>query len=159
MQWPWSRHLIRPAQQFHGPCRKLLSSVITVSITNLNALVWNSSSFTIWPQLTFPTILCATPTQDPAKLSHCCSLIHNPSPVLPSVLSSTQNNLPLQPKFPNSWHPRSPFHLPICEGFLPSPGGNQLSFLYPSIASYFYFSDGTSKFYSEMWSVISPTTS
>lgn len=69
-QWIWSKHLIGPAQQFHGPLRKLPSSVITVSITNLNALVWNSSSFTIWPQLTFLTILCTTPIQDPAKLSH-----------------------------------------------------------------------------------------
>lgn len=55
---------------FNGSLRKLPSSVITVSIINLNALVWNSSSFTIWPQLTFLTILCTTPIQDPARLSH-----------------------------------------------------------------------------------------
>lgn len=62
--------LICPPQQFHGPLRKPPSSVITVSITHLNALVWNSSSFTVWLPLTFPTILCATPIQDHAKLSH-----------------------------------------------------------------------------------------
>lgn len=56
---------------------------------NLNALVWNSRSFTIWPQLTFPAILCTTPIQDPARLSY--SLFPDPQPKLDSCLCTFFN--------------------------------------------------------------------
>lgn len=50
-----------PFNNFNGSLRKLPSSMITVSIINLNTLVWNSSFFTIWPQLTFLTIFSVHP--------------------------------------------------------------------------------------------------
>lgn len=76
--------------------------------------------------------ICSTPIQDPARLRHL--LFSDPQPKLCACLCAFLNLKwsSLQSKCPNSWHPKSSVHSPMCEDFpLPQVKINSHSSILP----------------------------